>query len=189
MQGEQSEQMSTGQPDLLARYLRFSQESCALNDALSATEAIETAFRDCVAAQKRAHRLNDLQLFLLQVAAFDGFVTAYLHRRRMSLEGSLTKRVRCLVSEALKMDKAYQVLESTLSEISMVRDAWMHGQGDPSITKRPTWPPHLEDKFGLYKEDDRLWICLSHRPQRGVVVWTLIIRTLHDLARKIWGSR
>jgi hypothetical protein len=175
--------------DLLSRYLWFSDKSCEVNKALSALQhCVEAAYSDDPKATKLLFRVNDLNLFLLQFLAFDGFVTACLHRRgggRQAKEGSATKRLRRLASRELQADLTYQELESAVKEIEKVRDAWVHGQGDPAILKNPNWPDHFKDRFGIYEEDDRMWVGLSHDNGR---VWSYVINTLHDMAKLIWES-
>lgn len=176
--------------DLFRRYMWLSEKYCEVNKALSAVrDSIDKAYKDDPDGKKMLFLINDLNLFLLQVTAFDGFVTACLHRKRVGKQGksgSIKSRVRLLVGKR-KAELKYQTLETALSEIEKIRDAWVHGQGNPSILKNPNWPKHLENRFGIYAEEGRMWIRLSHS-WNGRTVWSYLIGTLHGMAKLIWES-
>lgn len=180
--------MCSVRDDLLSRYLQFSVESCEINKAISAVKpSIVEAYCDDPSSRKRLFLINDLNLFLMQVMAFDGFVTACLHTRGLDKGGSLQKRLQRLANDQLRNDSCYQRLLNGVAEIEKIRDAWIHGQGDPSILKNPNWPAHLTDRFALEGIDGRLWIRLSQK-RDGRTVWSFIINTLHDIAALIWES-
>jgi len=179
--------MCSDRDDLLSRYKWFSEQCCLINKAFSAVRPdIDRAFSGDAHAAENLFLFNDLQLFLMQVFAFDGFITACLHALDLSKEDSLTQRVQRLATCELKQDKSYQALLSTVDEIAKVRDAWVHAQGDPAILKNPQWPPHLTDRFGLCDRDGRLWVQLSHQAKDGREVWTFVVCTLQQMAELIW---
>jgi len=186
---EKEHNVDSREDDLLSRYLWFSDKSCEVNKALSALgHCVEAAYSDDPEGMKLLLQVNDLNLFLLQFLAFDGFVTACCHRRgdsKQAKEGSATKRLRRLVSPEVRADITYQELESAVKEIEKVRDAWVHGQGNPGILKNPDWPDHFKDRFGIYEEDGRMWVGLSMDHGR---VWSYVVNTLHDMAKLIWAS-
>jgi len=173
--------------DLFSRYKWFSEQSCLTNKALSAVRPdIDRAFSGDARAAGNLLLFNDLQLLLMQVFAFDGFVTACLHVLGLPKEGSLTHRVQRLASCELRQQKNYQALLCHVGEIAKVRDAWVHAQGAPSILKEPDWPAHFEDRFGLSARDGRLWINLSHVARDGKRVWSFVVCTLQTTAQLIW---
>lgn len=181
--------MSSSASDLLGRYLEFCHKSCALNEALSATRAIETAFPN-PAEQEPALLLNDLQLFLLQVIAFDGFITGCLHALSMRKEKDLPirGRVMSLADDRLRKDRGFHRTLTKVEEIFLVRDAWLHGQGDPAVTKRSQWPGHFNRQFGIAHRDNRFWIRLAKKGPDGSPVWSFLVGTLKGVARAVWPS-
>lgn len=116
--------------DLLARYERFSNESATIvNRALSAVRPdIDRALSDDARAREELFRLNDLQLFLLQVIAFDGFITRCIHA--VGLGGAarrpLLKRIDLLASPEVKKRDKYKALRASIEAIARVRNAWAH---------------------------------------------------------------
>jgi hypothetical protein len=171
--------------NLLARYEKFSQESDVVNKALSATSAISAAY-PCCADRQHALLVNDLNLFLLQVLAFDGFITACLHALGLPKNDPIGIRVKSLTTEGLKQDKRFDRDVKKVEEIFKVRDAWMHGLGDPGITKTPEWPRHFNSQFGIVSNDGRLWIRLTRRTRSGCTVWSFVTCTLRRTARRVW---
>jgi len=173
---------------LLDRYAQFSEDVRILNRVLSATEAIPTAYRDNLAAQEQALLVNDLQMFLLQVFAFEGFVTACLHAAGLTKEKSTLDSVGLLVAPKVQGERSYQRLRAHVQEILKVRDAWVHGQGDPRVLRRPSLPGHFAKRFGLVARDGRLWIRLTHKAPGHPVVWKFVVQNLEKMAGVIWES-
>ena len=179
--------MSLSESDLLSRYKWFAEQSCRINEALAALrDDVERAYSGDPSKLEHLFLFNDLRLFLMQVFAFDGLITACLHALGLSKAGSLTQRVQRRAACEPKRDSSYQALLSGVGEIARVRDAWVHAQGNPAILRSPQWPSHLTDRFGLYDRDGRLWVRLSHQAKDGRMVWTFVVCTLQQMAELIW---
>lgn len=171
------------------RYLWFSERACILNRAFSAAkECVEQAFSSDPRGLDDLLLFNDLQLFLMQVAALDGFVTACLHSCGFPKDNPTIAGIGLLVDPTTASSKNYQRLRSHAAEIYALRDAWLHAQGDPSVLRRPQWPAHFRDRFGLEERDGRLWIRLVHKAEDGRTAWNFVVNTLQDMAALIVSS-
>jgi hypothetical protein len=179
--------MGAREIDVLSRYLRFSNEGATIiNRALSAVRGdIERAFADDPSGRDELGRINDLQLFLMQVIAFDGFITRCMHA--VGLEGKarspLVKRVDLLASKEVREGDRYKALRSAIKEIVRVRNAWAHRLCDEEISENVQ---ELADRFGLCERDGYLWITLEHMSADGGEVWGFVVCTLHEMAELIW---
>ena len=173
-------------PDLLGRYLRLSEKACVVNQALSAVRpAVDLAYRGSPSAED-LFLFNDLQLFLIQVFLFDGYVTTCEHYLHLSKDGPITERLQRLTACTNERGVDYERLLSGVSEIARVRDVWVHALGDPSVLRKPDWPARRTDRFGLRDKDDSLWVHLSHKARDGRTVWSFVISTLQGMAKLLW---
>jgi len=179
--------METGEVDLLSLYLRFSSEAATIiNKALSAaSEQVERAFSDDAPGREELGRVNDLQLFLMQVIAFDGFITRCMHAVGLERKTrcGLVKRVDLLASEDLRKEPRYEALRSAIEEIVRVRNAWAHRLCEEETSDDVCV---LADRFGLVRRDGYLWITLEHISADGGKVWGFLVCTLHEMAKLIW---
>ena len=184
--------MGEAAADLLSRYLQFADDVCEMNRALSSVKPwVSKAYAADPSGESALYLMNDLALFLLEVMAFDGFLTACLHalgRGREEKSGSIVDRFKRLTGTGPDADGRLECLVSHLREIEMVRDAWVHGQGSASVLKSSKWPRHVRDRFGVDERDGRLWVHLSHRAKDGRVVWSHLMNTLKDAAVLVWAS-
>jgi hypothetical protein len=174
---------------LLDRYLRFSNEGgTRINVALSAVKPdVDRAFADDPEARDDVRRLNDVQLFLMQVIAFDGFVTKCMHAAGMppseARKGSLVCRADRLASPEVKQGDTYKALRSGVKQIARVRNAWAHRLCDEEISDDVR---DLTDRFGLHEKDGYLWVDLEHFAADRQQVWGFVVCTLKQMAELIW---
>jgi len=179
--------MSANENDLLSRYKWLSEQCCCVNECLSAVKGcVDRAYAGDPTRKEYVFLVNDLALFLMQIFAFDGFITACLHALNRSKEGSPIERLQRLASCELKEDETYEVLRSSVDEVFKVRDMWVHAQGDPAILKTPPEQGHLADRFGWCEKDGRQWVRLSRQAKDERMVWTFEVHTLHQMAELIW---
>ena len=175
--------------DLLSRYLWFSEKSCLINKALSAArDKVNAAFADNPSGLEDLFLFNDLQLFLMQVLAFDGFVTACLHAvepEAQPRKGPLVKRIDRLATATpeVKETDRYKTLRSDVKKIARVRNVWAHRLAYKGISEDIR---DLTDRFGLHEEGGHLWVDLEHVAADGRQVWTFVVCTLHEMAELLW---
>ena len=179
--------MVSGESDLLDRYLHFSGQSATIiNTVLSALSGgIERAFSNDPRGREELGRMNDLHLFLMQVIAFDWFITRCMHAVRLEHKTrcGLVNRVDLLASESLRRKANYEALRSALEKIVRVRNAWAHRLCDEDIADDLD---DLKDRLGLHKHDGFQWVTLEHVSADGCKVWTFVVSTLQQMAELIW---
>lgn len=178
--------MSLSESDLLSRYKWFAEQSCRINEALAALKNdVERAYSGDPSRLEHLFLFNDLHLFLMQVIAFDWFITRCMHAVRLEHKTrcGLVNRVDLLASESLRRKANYEALRSALEKIVRVRNAWAHRLCDEEIADDLD---DLKDRLGLHKHDGFQWVTLEHVSADGCKVWTFVVSTLQQMAELIW---